>query len=387
MSSLGVVLVSPDNVQRRMLASALEQHRARVIANHAEYPSFSTLELAGTACDAVLVDVDSDVEAALALVEEIVQNSQATVMVYSRSNDADLLVRCMQAGAREFLHQAKLASMLPDALARAAVRRMELAEKKKTRGRLLAFCGAKGGVGVTTLATNFAIALRRESGAEVALADMSTQLGQVAVLLGITPRFTLLDAFHNASRLDAELLAGMMTDHESGLKVLPSSDEYAPAAPADESTLLRLFTLLKQEYAYVVADAGPALGQGSEALFEAADSIYVVTQLDIPSLRNSHRFVAYRKSAGDESLEVVLNRFEARKLDFDEARIAKALGLPPKWKVPNDFAAVRRSQNTGVPLAMGNSPVARSLAEMARAVCGKPSDRERKKFKFLGISL
>lgn len=388
MNSLGVILVAPDNAQRRMLSGALERHRARVIVDYTAYPSFGSLaDMTDLGCDAVLVDVDADVEAALSLVEDIGQNSGVTVMVYSRSTDADLLVRCMRAGAREFLHHAKLDSVLPEALGRAALRRAEVFERKKVRGRLLAFCGAKGGAGVTTLATNFAIALQREVGAQVALVDLSMQLGQVGVLLGITPRFTLLDAFRNSGRLDGEFLTGMMAEHSSGIKVLPSSDEYAPAEPIEGATLSRLFHLLKQQYAYVVADAGPALGHGTEALFDAADSLYLVTQLDIPSLRNAQRFIAYRKSAGGEPVEVVLNRFEPRKIEYDEARIAKVLGLPPKWKVPNDFAAVRRSQNTGTPLAAENTPVARSIADMARAACGKTVNREKKKFRFLGVSL
>jgi hypothetical protein len=40
---------------------------------------------------------------------------------------------------------------------------------------------------------------------------------------------------------------------------------------------------------------------------------------------------------------------------------------------------VRRSQNTGAPLALDNSPVSRTLHLMARAACGKISDTEKKK--------
>lgn len=385
--SVGVILISPDSAQRRMLATALAQHRARVVMDYPLYPSIGSLEgIAGLGCDAVLVDVDADVGAALALVEAISRNSAITVMVYSRISDADLLMRCMRAGAREFLYQAKLDHMLAEALRRAATRRLELSEQKKARGKVLAFCGAKGGVGVTTLATNFAIALRRETGEDVALADLSVHLGQVSVLLGITPRFTLLDAFRNAERLDGEFLAGLMAEHASGVKVLPSSDEYGHAEPVQDGVLGRLFNLLKQQYAYAVVDAGPVLAHGAETLFEAADSLYVVAQLDIPSLRNAQRFIAYRKRAGD-SVEVVLNRFEPRKLEYDEDKIAKVLGMAPRWRVPNDYAAVRRQQNTGTPLSTQNSPVARCLAEMARAASGKPVEQRKKKKGFLGLSL
>jgi Flp pilus assembly CpaE family ATPase len=66
-------------------------------------------------------------------------------------------------------------------------------------------------------------------------------------------------------------------------------------------------------------------------------------------------------------------------VEIDEERIAKALAHPLQWKVPNDFASVRRSQNTGTPLALENSTVSRTLHQMARAACGKTTDVEKKK--------
>ncbi|HWQ53145.1 MAG TPA: AAA family ATPase [Bryobacteraceae bacterium] len=340
------------------------------------------------ACDAIVVEIDSNVASALELVERISQNSSATVMVFSASTDPEVLVRCMRAGAREFLRAANFTSGLGEALARARARRAEPAGDGSARGRLLVFWGAKGGVGVTTLASNFALALRNEAKAEVALVDLNLQLGGVAVLLGVNPRFTVLDALRHGDRLDGEFVSTLMTQHASGLSVLASSDEYVPSVPIENGTLGKVFHILRQRYRYVVVDAGPGLGASTEELFEAADCTYVVTQLDIPSLRNAQRFLAHHRRAGQQGMEVVLNRFEPRKLEYDEDRISKALGISPKWKIPNDYPGVRRSQNTGTPLVLANSSVARGIAEMARAACGKQPARREKSARsgFLGLA-
>jgi pilus assembly protein CpaE len=152
-------------------------------------------------------------------------------------------------------------------------------------------------------------------------------------------------------------------------------------------TVGKVLHILRERYAYVVVDAGPGLGSSADELFETADRNYVITQLDIPSLRNAQRFLAHHRHANQQSLEVVLNRFEPRKLEYDEERISKALGISPRWRLPNDYANVRRSQNTGSPLALANSPVARGIADMARAVCGKSALRDKKaKAGFLGFA-
>jgi pilus assembly protein CpaE len=123
------------------------------------------------------------------------------------------------------------------------------------------------------------------------------------------------------------------------------------------------------------------LGKGGDLLLELADSIYLVTQVDVPSLRNANRLIAYMDRMGNSQrrVEVVLNRFDPRRTEIDDERIVKALARPLQWKIPNDFSAIRRSENTGVPIALENSPVSRMLHQMARAACGKISDHKKKK--------
>jgi pilus assembly protein CpaE len=56
-------------------------------------------------------------------VESICANGAATVMVYSAKADSELLVRCMRAGAREFLTLPFSQSTMAEALVRASARR------------------------------------------------------------------------------------------------------------------------------------------------------------------------------------------------------------------------------------------------------------------------
>jgi Flp pilus assembly CpaE family ATPase len=103
--------------------------------------------------------------------------------------------------------------------------------------------------------------------------------------------------------------------------------------------------------------------------------------VDIPSLRNAHRLISHldEMGASHRRIEIVVNRFDGRRMEIDEERITKALSRPLQWKVPNDYAVARRSQNTGTPLALEDSSVSRTLHQMARAACGKKPDADRKK--------
>jgi Flp pilus assembly CpaE family ATPase len=113
-------------------------------------------------------------------------------------------------------------------------------------------------------------------------------------------------------------------------------------------------------------------------LYESS-TIYLVTQVGIPELRNSHRMIAQFSVEGRAKLEIVINRYDPRINDIDEEHIDKALTRPAQWKIPNDYAAVRRMQNTATPFADDDSPISRAIRQMTRSVCGQSAILEKKK--------
>jgi pilus assembly protein CpaE len=298
-------------------------------------------------------------------------------MVHSARVDSELLVRCMRAGAREFLGEPLLPGAIGEALVRASVRREEVRRHKTATGKLLVFVGPKGGSGVTTVASNFAVALARYG--KVALIDLDLHLGDAALTLGLVGKFSALDAVEDLQRLDSELLSGLMVKHSSGVAVLGAPDT-VPSLEPSNAGIERLLLVAREEFAYVVVDAGSHFPDLYEPLFAAANTVYLVAQVSVADLRNANRFISrYFIGVEGDRLEIVLNRYLPRNLEIDESAITKALTRPAKWKVPNDYAAARRAQNAGVPLALEKSQAARVLGEMAAAAAGQVTGPGKKK--------
>ena len=117
------------------------------------------------------------------------------------------------------------------------------------------------------------------------------------------------------------------------------------------------------------------------ALFEAATVVYLVAQVSVADLRNANRFIKrYFSGAEPGTLQIVLNRFQARTLEIDEAAISQSADTAVNWKVPNDYAAARQAQNTGVAMASGESQISRIFAQMAQKAVGIEPRKKRKKF-------
>jgi len=384
-SSACVVMIVPDAARRGRLTQMLADLTYPVMRSCTSYPEARYLEeLMALGCDLFIVDLDTNVDQALALIEKICSHeAAATVMATSVRSDAGLLIRSMQAGAREFLPEPLMAKTLTDAVARALARR-EKSQELAPAGKLLMFVGAKGGSGVTTLATNFSIALTKQDSGKVAIVDMDLQLGEVALGLNLTPQFSVLDAFRNEERLDSDFLASLLIRHTSGLTLLASPEQYTAFNPL-ASGVKKLFSLLRRQFAFVVVDAGTASGHAEETLLDLADTVYLVTEASIPSLRNARRLLSYMADRDrNPHVEVIINRFHGKESGIDENNTTKALGRPVDWNIPNDYSSVRTAENTGVPLAMKDSPISRIMNKMAVSNCGKPL-QEKKARKLLGL--
>ncbi len=382
---LSVALIGPEEHCRRAVAMALAGSQASVTREFAAYPQLDDVpQLIEAGYDIIIVDLDSDQERALDLVEHICGNSAITVMVYSKQADSELLVRCMRAGAREYLTQPIAPGTIAEALVRASVRRPAPRVQKKALGKLLVFAGAKGGSGVSTIAGNFAVALAQESGRSTLLLDLDLPLGAVALDLGIVSQYSTVNALDNIGRLDSNFLATLLAKHSSGLSVLSSPDQYTPLEVSDEA-IGKLLSVARQDFDYVVVDAGSSASSTYRPLLEGATTIYLVTQVSISDLRNSNRLISDLFLHSGPRLEIVLNRFAPSSLGIDEENIAKALTQPAAWKVPSDYRTVQRAQNTATPLVLGDSAMAGIIRRMARTACDLPAvPDKRKRFSLFG---
>jgi pilus assembly protein CpaE len=376
---LSVALIGPDEPRRNAVARALAGSQANVTREFASYPDLDDVpQLLENDYDVIIVDLDSDPEHALDLVEHICANSSATVMVYSAQADSELLVRCMRAGAREFLSQPIAPNTIAEALVRASVRKPTVRPIKKALGKLLIFAGAKGGSGVSTIASNFAILLAQESRKNTILLDLDLPLGASALDLGIMTQFSTANALQNANRLDSNFLAKLLTKHSSGLSVLSAPDRYTTVNASDQ-TIGKLLTVARQDFDYVVVDAGSNMVSTYKTMLEGAAIVYLVTQVSVPELRNSNRLISEFFTLPMPKLEIVLNRFTPNTLGIDEENITKALTKPAAWRVPSDYGTVQRAQNTATPIALGDSGIAAVLRQMARTACGLPPTADKKK--------
>ena len=245
--TLSVALVGPDAERRSAVAKALAETRRAAVREFDSYPpGLDHLQSLLASFDVIILDLDSDPDVALELVEKASASDAATIMVYSEKDDPKLAVRLMRAGAREYLLLPLEQGAVVEALVRTTT---SLREKdlpaEKTLGGLLVFVGSKGGCGVTTVACNVAIALAQNSEQRILLIDLALPIGDAALCLGISAGYSTEDALRNIDRMDASLLQNLLVKHRSGVFVLAAPTK-VPEVEVSKGAIDRLMAIARR---------------------------------------------------------------------------------------------------------------------------------------------
>ena len=288
-------------------------------------------------------------------------------------------VRGLRAGADDYLikpfHPAELLARIKSLLARFAPKELMLA--RPPLGRVLAFYGAKGGVGTTTIAINAAIALHRELGRKVSLIDGNLQFGDHRVFLDLgLDRKSIVDVV-TAPSMDQDLIKQVLVKHDSGIDLLlaPPTPETAELVTTNHVPVI--LDHLRDLYDYILVDIDKRLDDINLGILESAETVFVVMTADLSCLKNVRLVLETIGHLGfADRVQLVLNRSNA----FTGISVKNAEGAlrkPIDHQIVNEYRGAISALNSGAPFMFtkSDSALGGSLLQFARAV-DKPAAAE-----------
>ena len=177
--------------------------------------------------------------------------------------------------------------------------------------RTLAVTSGKGGVGKTSLSLNLGIALAR-AGKRVAVMDTDLNLGNLDVLLGLSPRYTLRNVIAGEVRLDEIIVEG-----PAGVHVIPASSGALELVEVDAEVRRKLVGALRQfenSYDYLLLDTPAGLSAHVLDFLEIADQTMVVTTADPASIIDAYALIKVLLNGNPdvERLHLVVNQAASR---------------------------------------------------------------------------
>lgn len=370
--TLRIAVCDPNERGRENLKRYLVgMDRVWLEAECSRYEFFEEI-VSQTQPEAVIINLEGDIQRALQLVASLRQNvPNCSVIVVSADTDGQLILRAIRAGASEFLTSPIEIDELVGALDR--IGQSSERQQRGKAGATIAVAGASGGVGCTTLAVNLACALAREPSHNVVLVDLDLSLGDADVFLDSIPDYTLLDVAQNIYRLDLAMLRKSLTKHASGVYLLPRPVHLEDMNGISGEDFKKVIGLLKASFSHLVFDLSKAFNRFDLTAMQMAEHAILLTQLDLPCLRNVVRLLASFETLGEinDRIKIVVNRSGLDKSQISTSSAEETINRSIFFHIPNNFAVIAECRNNGIPLITHapKAAVTQSIIELSEKLC------------------
>lgn len=278
-----------------------------------------------------------------------------------------LMRRILRAGADELL----FLPLDPGDATRALLKISETRRRaeRETGGVIISMVSTVGGVGVTSLVANLALALRYTLNKRVATVDLDLQTGGLAVFLNLEPERTIMQLAESDRRLDSIQLESALTKHPSGVYLLAAPKRIEDSELVSDRTVGAALELMRQLFDFVVVDCGGYIDENAVAAWERSDHLFYLLDQSIAAARCAWRFIDLFARLGLSGIEpnFLLSRYQPHH-PISEEQITHTLARPIFAKIPRDEKMLERAQLRATDLwQVGQGSVlARSIEDLAR---------------------
>jgi pilus assembly protein CpaE len=312
-------------------------------------------ELDRTPEAALLLDISGDPVGGLKALEKLRQAvPELYIIATDYSEDGESILLTIRSGATDYLTMPLKRSDLRDALLRLDRAPRRAITGGSQLGKIYTFLGAKGGVGTTSLAVNFAT-IQAQRKKQTVLLDLDWASNDVAMMLGAAPQYTLAEVGENLDRMDQTLFEGFVSRDPTGFFYVGPPDSLEANRGAFTDSMLREFgTFLVEKYDCIVIDAGRNINDDlALAALQVSTSVFLVTTQEFPAVRNAQRYLGYLMRLGftQDQIRILINKYQkkpaAQYATLDQVK--QTLNQPVFYGIP-ESGALLASINKARPL-------------------------------------
>ncbi len=255
-------------------------------------------------------------------------------------------------------------------------------------GRTIAFVGARGGAGASSLAHNFAYNLSEQMLANTVIVDYDLPFGTAGLDFNQDPPHGIADALNEPDRLDSVLLDRMLTKCTDRLSLFSSPAALDQDYTADQESYDEVTRKIRSAAPYIVMDLPHVWTPWLKSNLISADEVVIVATPDLASLRNAKNIIDLLKHSrpNDSAPKLVLNQMDMPgRPEIPVKDFTAALGLEPCALIPFDAKLFGQASNNGQMIAEcgPHSKVADALSDLTTAITGRVPE-PKPKTSFLG---
>lgn len=303
------------------------------------------------------------------------KTAQIPILLLTALDNLESKIKGFEAGADDYLSKPyepdELLARVSVLLRRAATPVTPL-QVREHLGKVISVFSLRGGVGISTVASNLAVGLSQLWGQETALVDLALTSGQAALMLNLPLRNTWADlARIDVNEIDQEVIGQTLRPHPSGVRVLSAPRRVEESELIDAEKVQRVVEILRQSYDYVVIDLPHIFSDLALVALDISDEILVVLAPELASVRSTAMALEVFDNLGYAApkIHLILNWIFERQ-GLPKTDIEAGLGREIRMVIPHASDLFVRAINFGTPPTQENpdSPLGAIFENMAFAV-------------------
>jgi pilus assembly protein CpaE len=293
------------------------------------------------------------------------------VIVIGHVNDVTLYRDLVSQGVSEYLvgpvHQLQVIEALAS---------LFKSEKSALIGRIVAFVGAKGGVGSSTLAHNVALLVSKRFGIDTVITDLDLAFGTAGLNFNQDSSQGIAEALGASDRIDQVLIDRLLTKCSDRLSLLAAPGSIDRDVPVEAEALETILSVVRNSVPLVIVDMPNVWAPWTKQTLVQADAVVITATPELACLRNAKNLVDFLKAArpNDKPPLLILNQVGVQKRpEIPVAEFSRALGIEPSVIVPHDAQLFGTASSNGQMVVEVNdkSKVAEALETFAQLIAGR----------------
>lgn len=252
-------------------------------------------------------------------------------------------------------------------------------------GRVVAFVGARGGSGSSTIAHNVGWTVSRTYGLETVIVDLDVAFGTAALDFNVDPNQSVADAFLQPERIDEAVIDRLLVKVGDKLSLLAPPSSVEREYPVDGSTIEHMIEVIRRTVPMVILDLPSSWMPWSRAVLSQADEVVITATPELAALRNAKTMIDLLKATrkNDRPPVLILNQLGvAKRPEIPLADFAKAVGAEPAYVLAFDPVTFGTAAGNGKMLAEVNAraKAVEHIAALAERATGRQPPAPKPKF-------
>ncbi len=307
------------------------------------------------------------------------------VVVVGHYNDISLYRDLIRNGISEYIVQPVA---MPDLMM--AMAAIFVDPDAEPLGKSIAFIGAKGGVGASTIAHNCAFGISNLFSTETILADLDLPYGTANINFDQDPTLGIAEAVFAPERLDEVFLDRLLTKCSEHLSMLAAPSLLDRVYDFDGQAFQPVLDVLQRNAPITVLDVPHTWSEWTRSVLGSADEVVICAAPDLANLRNTKNMLdALRKlRPNDKAPHLILNQVGMPKRpEITPGDFCEPLETDPIAIIPFDINLFGNAANSGRMISEmdAKSPTAETFSQVAHIVTGRVAMKKAKRSSLLGL--